>query len=389
VLRQALRTAVALLVATLVWLPSLHLFFARNQHDAFVDRGIAPRTSELAARQIQTLLGGPTSELGAQHQASGEWDFMGRTYVAWSLANMALRDPQAKASYLEKMDKIISETLAVEKDNGFQYFLLPYWRARPFVANPPRSIFVDGEIALMLALRRLVDDNPEDKRALEERVSVITERMSSGPVASAESYPDECWTFCNAVALAALTVSDVLDGTDHSPLARRWIETAKAKLTDAKTGLLVSRYAYDGTVMEGPEGSTLWMVIHALAVVDPAFARDQYEKAKSELAGSILGFGYAAEWPAEAKGHADIDSGPVIPLLDVSAGSSGLALVAAKTFDDEPYFTKLVTTLDFAAFPIRERGTLRYAAGNQVGDAVLLYAMALGPAWHEVERRKR
>lgn len=107
---------------------------------------------------------------------------------------------------------------------------------------------------------------------------------------SAESYPDECWAFCNAVALAALTVGDALDRTDHSALSKRWVETAKAKLTDAKTGLLVSRHAYDGSVMDGPEGSTLWMVLHALALVDP-FARDQYELAKRELSRSMLGFG--------------------------------------------------------------------------------------------------
>ncbi len=98
---------------------------------------------------------------------------------------------------------------------------------------------------------------------------------------------------------------------------------------------------------------------------------------------------YAVEWAAARVGHDDIDSGPVIPWLLVSAGSSGLALVAARTFDDEPYFTKLVTTLDFAAFPIEDKISLRYAAGNQVGDTVLLYAITRGPAWHEVDRRRR
>ena len=88
---------------------------------------------------------------------------MGRTYVAWSLANLALREPAMKQTYLDAIDKIISQTLAVERDNGFQYFLLPYGRGRPFVVSPARSLFVDGEIALMLALRRLVEENADDK----------------------------------------------------------------------------------------------------------------------------------------------------------------------------------------------------------------------------------
>ena len=203
---------------------------------------------------------------------------------------MALRDSCMKQAYLASIGRIISETLALERDNGFAYFLLPYGNAKLFVVSPPRSLFVDGEIALMLGLRRLVEEDAAHKLALEERVAMITERMSAGPVLSAESYPDECWAFCNAVALAALTVGDALDRTDHSALSKRWVETAKAKLTDAKTGLLVSRHAYDGSVMDGPEGSTLWMVLHALALVDP-FARDQYELAKRELSRSMLGFG--------------------------------------------------------------------------------------------------
>ena len=56
--------------------------------------------------------------------------------------------------------------------------------------------------------------------------------MQESPVLSGESYPDECWMFCNSVALAAIRMADVLDGTDHSELLRRWVEMAKRKLTD-------------------------------------------------------------------------------------------------------------------------------------------------------------
>jgi hypothetical protein len=37
-----------------------------------------------------------------------------------------------------------------------------------------------------------------------------------------------------------------------------------------------------------------------------------------------------------------------------------------------------VTTLQFAAFPSEHDGQLRYSASNQVGDAVLLYALVQG-----------
>ena len=52
-------------------------------------------------------------------------------------------------------------------------------------------------------------------------------------------------------------------------------------------------------------------------------------------------------------GPEDVDSGPVVPLLGVSAGSSGLAFLGARAFDDRAYFRGLQASLDFAAFPCR------------------------------------
>ncbi|XXY48024.1 hypothetical protein WME91_49300 [Sorangium sp. So ce269] len=67
-----------------------------------------------------------------------------------------------------------------------------------------------------------------------------------------------------------------------------------------------------------------------------------------------------------------------------SAGSSGLALLGAAAFGDAPYLGALLTSLDFAAFPVREGDRLRYAASNQVGDAALLYALSFGPLWERI-----
>lgn len=53
--------------------------------------------------------------------------------------------------------------------------------------------------------------------------------------------------------------------------------------------------------------------------------------------------------------------------------------MAAASFGDTAYLDALRTTLDFAAFPLERDGKLGYAASNEVGDAVVLYALSLGP----------
>jgi hypothetical protein len=421
-------TALSLFAAASAVLPSVHLFFRPDRAELALgpDRSdqselassagagtiagpavpagpLSPRARALLTYQLALWEGNPAGsgdEKGAAPQTPGraaalarmrttnaEWDFMGRTFLVLALANAALREPAEEARYLSVIDRIVDDTLALEREQGMLYFLMPYATGRPFVMQPSRSAFVDGEIALMIAARALVSPKPEAEAELEARLEALRDRMERSPVLSAESYPDECWTFCNTLALAAMRLDDAARGGRRGEeLARRWLAVARERLIDPATGLLISSYTVDGRRMEGPEGSSIWVSTHALKLVDPAFARDQYERARRALGAGVLGFAWAREWPAGPNGAADVDSGPIMPIVEASAGASGLALIGASSFGDDRYLTGLLTTLDFAAFPVREGSGLRYAASNQVGDATLLYALTFGPLWERAMR---
>lgn len=392
-IRRLVKLALSIVIATLVWLPCVHLLYARDPDASFRVDAASPRARALAERHL-TLWTDPAlraREVERMRGTNAEWDFMGRTFLVLALANMATHDPPGspeRARALAAIDAIVVETLRLEAERGQEHYLLPYARWGEW-RSTGRSLFVDGEVALMLGARRLVEERPDWKPLLAERAARIVEALEQGPALSGESYPDECWTFCNAAALAALRVQDALDGTDHGDLARRWVATARERLIEPTTGLLVSSYTWDGRVKDGPEGSSVWFVTHALAVVDEPFARDQYERARRELAIPALGFGLAREWPRSCKGGVDVDSGPIVPGLEASASSSGLAFLAASTFGDREYLRGLQASLDLAGFPVEEDGALRYAASNQVGDAVLLYAMVQGPLWTKVREALR
>ena len=379
----------SLTVATAIWLPCLHVFFKPDLRAYRSPEGIAPEARALASAQMDLWLNPDrcARELERMRKSNAEWDFMSRTFFVLSLANMGFRDPGGKRVYLEIMDRIIDETIKLEKEHGIYYFRMDYARAGSFVSEKGRSLFLDGEIALMIGVRRLLEENEAYRSLLPERISAMVEYMQESPVLSGESYPDECWMFCNSIALVAIRISDVLNGTDHSVFLRQWLDVAKGKLVDERTGLLISSFSFEGIPYDGPEGSSIWMVAHCLQVIDKAFAADQYRRARSELAVNTLGFGYAREWPATWRGPMDIDSGPIVPALDISAGSSGQALIAACAFGDDVYLSSLLTSLNFGGFPVKKNGRLRYCAGNSLGDAVSLYSMVLGPVWDEIERR--
>lgn len=366
----------ALALAAGLWLPTLHCWFE------------APPRAELAERLSRAALGQRPESIAALRQANAEWDFMGRTYFVLALANIALRDPTRAQTSIRTIDQILTETLELEERHGMRYFLMPYAQAAPFVMQPERSQFLDGEIALMLGARRLVQEEPRWAALHRERVERMIERMERSPTLSAESYPDEAWTFCNTVALAAIAMQDALEGSDHGAFFQRWVGLAKERLVDRRSGLLISSFTLEGKRKDGPEGSSIFMAAHCLELIDPAWASSQYQRAKVELIGVTLGFGWAREWPSGGAGPEDIDSGPTVPLLSANAGASGMAVLGAAAFGDDETLAALLRSLELAAYPLDRAGARRYQASNAVGDAVLLYALVQGPLWRTTQERR-
>ena len=378
----------SLVVAASVWLPAVHLLFPGDAVDAGVP---SPRARQLASASL-ALWADPArrrAEIDRMRATNAEWDFMGRTMLVLALCELALVEPARKAEYLSVVDTILDETLRLEREQGMTVFLMPYAKARPYRVEPARSLFVDGEIALMLGARRVVEERDDYRPLLAARVATITERLRASPVMVVESYPNEAWLFDHAAALAAVRMSDWLEREDHDSLFRAWTATARRTLIEPSSGLLVSSYQVDARPLDGPEGSSIWFALHCLRLVDAGLAREQYDRAKPLLARSAFGFGWSREWPPNARGGVDVDSGIVIPILEVSPGASGLALIAAASFGDHEFLRRLVATQELAAFPVRSNGALRYAASNQVGDAVALYAASIGPLWSRVSEPRR
>ena len=371
---RVLRVLGCTAVAACVWVASLHRWFTRDP-----DELVRP----LAARQLALWSGDRDLEpnLDRLRRTNPEWDLMARTFAVLAFSNLALHDLELRSQYLAAIDRIIDRTARDLERGGMETFLLPYSRTRPFIDPAGRSLFSDGELALMIAARQLVERDPDRLEQARASIDRIVAQLERGPKLLGESYPDEVWIFCNAVALAAIRLYDASEGDRdrHAILFARWVASARATVVERGTGLLVAKTTIAGVALEGPEGSTLWLAVAMLRIVDDDFACDQYARARAELRGSFASFGWAREWPAAWPGRDDIDSGPTIPIVGANAGSSGLALVAARAFRDDGFTRELLASLNLAGFPLD--GGASYAAGNQLADAVILYALASGPLW--------
>lgn len=312
-----------------------------------------------------------------------EWDLISRTFLGYSLANVAMKYPDHKMRAMECLDKVIDDTAQVP----WRRFLLPYGSERPFLREPASSIMVDGEIGLMIGLRRLIQDEPGYRwKALHRQlVKQCIDAIEAGPALCGESYPDECWLWCNPVALVSIKVWDLLEGEDHSDLFRRWEEMARTKLVDRNTGLFNSAVTLPGDVIYEPEGSTIWIGASCLMPVLPQLAEEQYKLMKKQLSGRLLFMAYGREWPRGKSGSWDIDSG--FTPLGMGPASTGFALVASKEMGDKDFFARLLALVNIVGVPQTEHGRRRYLSSNLVGDATFLFAKTTGPAWAEIRRR--
>src|SRR5579871_1306823 len=97
-IKRILSAVAALTLAAIIWLPCLHFVFTKSDSNFRQTKGLSPKAQQLAARHLE-LWTDPEqrkNELDRMRASNAEWDFMGRTFLVWSLANIGLRDPQSK-----------------------------------------------------------------------------------------------------------------------------------------------------------------------------------------------------------------------------------------------------------------------------------------------------
>ncbi|MEM6928590.1 MAG: hypothetical protein AAF602_16760 [Myxococcota bacterium] len=371
------RTAVAMPVLAMVLVLG---FFATGPSAATrVDRMLVNQVDawEDADRRARTT--------AALRGLNPEWDLMRRMFLVLAVADRALVRPDEQDRWLALIDDVIAETLREEAVHGHGHFLLSYFGYGELRDPSRRSLFVDGEVALMMGARRMVRDTrwaDEHRR----RVTEMADQFARSPALLPESYPDEAWLFCNTNALVAIKMADVLDGSGHQALIESWTTRAATRLTTER-GLLGSAFTWSGEPLDGPEGSSLWLVAVNLQVLDRDLADTQYVGARKELLHGMLGLAWASEWPAREPRAGDIDSGPIVPGFDASPASSGFALLAANAFDDRSSYQRLVRALRAADVVLAlDDRFAEEIASNPMGEVVLLHGMTFGPLWDRVGR---
>lgn len=323
--------------------------------------------------------------VAALQSANPEFDLMWRLFAVLAACDRALAAPDEADAWLAFVDDVIDDTTRTLDERGQRHFLLPYADQGSWVQPEAGSLFVDGEIALMVAARRVVADTPHHRALGRHWTRRVEHDLQAAGEGWPESYPDEAWAFCLTNALLTLRLHDHVDGTDHRGEIRRWTQRLSSDGLDAETGLVGSDWRADGSPLDGTEGSSIWWVSTGLLLLDPTLADVQYDGAHHELVGGLPGMAWSREWPGDA--HAsDIDSGPVVPWFDASPAASGFALVAARAHRDEATQRRMERALRAADLLLLADPRLADMDEAPMGDAIVLLGLGFGPLWDRVEK---
>ncbi|MEJ3745923.1 hypothetical protein WEI85_21850 [Actinomycetes bacterium KLBMP 9797] len=231
----------------------------------------------------------------------------------------------------------------------------------------------------VLSLQSATARDPAELRRFADDSAALGAAFDAAPSPYLTAYPGQAWPVDSTVAVASLRLHDTLLPPRYAGTVERWLLGVRERL-DPRTGLLPHRAAPDtGQPAEVARGTSQSVIHRFLVDIDPAFARDQYLRFRDRYVTKPLHFGPAVrEYPEGMSGPADVDSGPL--LLGISLSATVVTLGAAQVNGDRPLAAALASYGELAGVPVDTPWTKRYAFGLlPIGDAFLAWSKTARP----------
>lgn len=300
----------------------------------------------------------------------GEWSLVTAQMTALGLAQVIRAHPEVRGAYLPAMRDAID---AMMRPRTWA-FAVEAWGRGPFddLASENGHAYL-GYAALGLGALREVDP-ATPYAALHDRViEALARRLERSPTGAIETYPGEVYPCDIASVVGAIGQHARLTGAHRDALLARMATLYRTRWTDADSGYLAQSVSgADGHATGEPRGSGTALASYFWSFADASMSRALATAIGRTGHAEFLGFGGVREYAPGYAGAGDIDSGPV--LFGVSVSATGFALSSSRQVGDRERFRALYRTASLFGLPVRRSGGSRFAAGGAFGNA-LLFAM--------------
>ena len=365
---------ICLIVAALITIKVIWVVSATIGHGSFEGerKEIVRRANYLTSMVCTTpqdLLNEMPSGIGAQFQ--GEWAIYSCSMTSAALANIAILYPQNKE-------------LAIKFIGQIEYDKLR-WGEDPMdgIYGNLSHISYYSHLAWMISRYKQIGGDGKYDDLYHSLCKAMNRRIRQSKSLNLPTYPGEYIYIPDMlVAIVALAnYSNQYDGK-YSTTVNMWVERAKKEWIDKETGLVASFlevYNDSIRIVLPVKGSYSALNCYYLSLVDPEFAKEQYDCLMKNYKQGFPFAGIKEYHDRTCLFGMDIDAGPII--FNLSPSGTAFAIGCATSLDDMEFRNKLLKTAELGGSTVTWFGKSHFLLANLalVGEAIVLAMRTSAP----------
>ena len=368
-----------LIVAKITWVSS-----ATSNHGSLEGerKEIVHRANYLTSMVCTTpqdLLNEMPSGIGEQFQ--GEWALYTCSMTSAALANIAILYPQNK----ERSIKFIGHIIDIAMSEEIREYDRLRWREDPMdgIYGNLSHISYYSHLAWMISRYKQIGGDGKYDDLYHSLCKAMNRRIRQSKSLNLPTYPGEYIYIPDMlVAIVALAnYSNQYDGK-YSTTVNMWVERAKKEWIDKETGLVASFlevYNDSIRIVLPVKGSYSALNCYYLSLVDPEFAKEQYDCLMKNYKQGFPFAGIKEYHDRTCLFGMDIDAGPII--FNISPSGTAFTIGCATSLDDMEFRNRLLKTAEIGGSTVTWFGKSHYLLANLalVGEAIVLAMRTSSP----------
>jgi hypothetical protein len=328
-------------------------------------------TSKVATTP-QKLLEEMPSGIGEQFQ--GEWAIYSCSMTCAALANIAILYPKNR----ELSIKFIGEIIDIALSEEIKEYDRMRWGEDPMdgIYGNRSHISYYSHVAWMISRYKQIGGDNKYDDTYHSLCKAMNNRICQSPIFNAPTYPGECIYIPDMlVSIVALSNYAHQYSGKYQSTVDKWIKKASSEWIDQETGLLASFLEENhgkAQIVLPVKGSYSALNCYYLSLVDPEFAKEQYDCLMKNYKQGFPFAGIKEYHDRTCLFGMDIDAGPII--FNISPSGTAFIIGCATSLDDMEFRNRLLKTAEIGGSTITWFGKSHYLLADLalVGEAIVL-----------------
>ena len=335
--------------------------------------------TSLVCTTPQDLLNEMPSGIGEQFQ--GEWALYTCSMTSAALANIAILYPQNK----ELSIKFIGQIIDIAMSEEIREYDRLRWREDPLdgIYGNLSHISYYSHLAWMISRYKQIGGDGKYDDLYDSLCDAMNRRIRQSKSLNLPTYPGEYIYIPDMlVAIVALANYSSQYNGKYFSTVNLWMERAKREWIDNETGLVASFLEEDKDSIQivlPVKGSYSALNCYYLSLVDPEFAKEQYDCLMKNYKQGFPFAGIKEYHDRTCLFGMDIDAGPII--FNLSPSGTAFTIGCATSLDDMEFRNKLLKTAEIGGSTVTWFGKSHYLLANLalVGEAIVLAMRTSAP----------